>query len=181
MKQRKIILSLVFIFVLLLQVPAYADYYPVYYPSNSEGWSVATGDTMYVVSCDVSVSLRYFPSTDSEVITQVPLFDAVTFLGDVGNGFLYVNYNGLNGYILASYLDYYEPQIAVSRYGWIVNVNESATLRSLPSTDSAAYAYIPKGTMVTDIADINNKFYKVIYNGVKGYVLKDLVLVDYNW
>ncbi|MBP3239812.1 MAG: SH3 domain-containing protein, partial [Oribacterium sp.] len=76
---------------------------------------------------------------------------------------------------------YYEPQIAVSRYGWIVNVNESATLRSLPSTDSAAYAYIPKGTMVTDIAYINNKFYKVIYNGVKGYVLKDLVLVDYNW
>ena len=176
MRQRKLILLLVAVFIFLLQTPSFADYYSAYSPTYSNGeFTVESGDGMWVVLCEESVSLRYLPSTDSATIVQVPLCDSVTFLGNVGNGFLYVNYNGVNGYILASYLDYYEPQIYMADYGWITNVNESASLRSLPSTSSPAYAQIPLGAVVTDVCFINSKFYRVTYNGVRGYVLKDLV------
>ena len=181
MNNKKIILSLLAAFVLLSATPVFADWYSPYTPYYSDGYtSVSTGDTMYVVLCNESVSLRYLPSMDSAVICQVPLYDSVTFLGDVGNGYLHVDYNGYCGYILSSYLDYYEPQIAICQYGWIVNVNESASLRSLPSTDSPAYLQIPAGSLVTNICDINDRFYAVHYNGIKGYVLKSLVQLDYN-
>ena len=184
MDPQKIFLSLLAAFVLLSATPAFADYYSpyTYTPYYSDGDTyVSSGDTMYVVLCNESVSLRYLPSMDSAVICQVPLCDSVTFLGNVGNGYLYVNYNGYCGYILSSYLDYFEPQIAICHYGWIVNVYESASLRSLPSTDSLAYLQIPAGSVVTDIGDINDRFYVVHYNGIKGYVLKNLVQLDYNW
>ena len=175
MNLRKLFATIAVLSLLIPVMISYSDDVdtsPYYITSDI---SVSSGDTLYVVLCKVSVSLRTQPSSDAPTITQVPLYSKVTYLGKAGNGFLYVDYNGKTGYILSSYLDYMEPQTAVSNYGIIVNVNEYASLRSLPSTDAEVYAEIPKGATVTEIADNNKYFYSVNYNGMKGYVLKTLV------
>ncbi|SFG08661.1 SH3 domain-containing protein [Oribacterium sp. WCC10] len=176
---RKRIIIMVAVLALLLPVTVYADWgdydvtYVPYYSTYE--YTVTEGDPMYVVLCDVSVSLRTYPTMSSDIVTQVPVGECVTFISDVGNGYLYVDYNGLDGFILADYLDYYEPQTYVSRYGWIVNVDYSASLRSLPSTDSMVYVQIPAGSMVKDISYANDMFYRVTYDGITGYVLQYLV------
>ena len=183
MDLRKKLLAMTMVMVLLFSVTGFADWgdydmtYTPYYSTYE--YTVTAGESLYVVLCDVSVSLRYYPSMDADVITQVPLGSRVTFMSDVGNGYLLVDYNGLQGYILSYYLDYYEPQTYAGDCGWIVNVNYSASLRSLPSTDSYAYLQIPAGAMVTNIADVNDEFYQVTYNGITGYVLKYLVYTGY--
>jgi|GEM_PF-1196307 len=163
---------LIFLSSTIVSFSANVDSSPYHISADT---SVSLGDPLYVVLCKVSVSLRYSPSSDAVTITQVPLYSKVTYLGNAGNGFLYVDYNGQKGYILSSYLDYMEPQTAVSHFGLIVNVNEYASLRSLPSTDAEVYAHIPKGATVTEISDANQYFYSVSYDGKQGYVLKSLV------
>ena len=44
---------------------------------------------------------------------------------------------------------------------------------------SYAYLQIPAGALVTNIADVNDEFYQVTYNGITGYVLKYLVYTGY--
>ncbi len=166
------VLALVFLSLNIVSYSYNIDYSPYYISAEK---SVSSGESMYVVLCKISVSLRQSPSSDAVTITQVPLNSKVTYLGNAGNGFLYVDYNGMKGYILSSYLDYLEPETAVSHFGLIVNVNEYASLRRLPSTDSDVYAHIPKGATVTEISNANQYFYQVTYDGKTGYVLKSLV------
>ena len=65
------------------------------------------GQTYRVVNCRISITLRTAPDVYADEITQIPLGAVVSFIDNVGNGFFKVNYDGLIGYALASYL---EPQ-----------------------------------------------------------------------
>jgi len=58
-----------------------------------------------VVNCEEWVSLRAQPSTSAERMKKVPLYATVTDGYDVGNGFVYCQYAGTAGFILAEYLD----------------------------------------------------------------------------
>ena len=66
--------------------------------------------------------------------------------------------------------------IGASYEGIVVNCNEWITLRYAPSADSPSLTKIPLGTIVTvldgDAAGIDG-FYPVIYNGLKGYCMKE--------
>lgn len=59
---------------------------------------------MQVVNCQESITLRKVPSTSADEFCQIPLGAVVEFLGAAENGFYYVEYNGYDGYALASYL-----------------------------------------------------------------------------
>ena len=59
---------------------------------------------MQVVNCRESITLRKVPSTSADEFCQIPLGAVVEFLGAAENGFYYVEYNGYDGYALASYL-----------------------------------------------------------------------------
>ena len=62
--------------------------------------------TLYrVVNCQKWISLRSAPSTESPVITTIPLGAHVRFVKSAANNFYYVYYNGYLGYALADYLD----------------------------------------------------------------------------
>ena len=60
---------------------------------------------MKVEGCEEWVSLRAQPSTSAERMKKVPLYATVTDGYDVGNGFVYCQYAGTAGFILAEYLD----------------------------------------------------------------------------
>ncbi len=77
---------------------ALASYLDIYEPQ------VYTGITYTVVNCNESITLRTSPYTSAEEICQIPLGAVVNYIQTAGNGFYLVNYNGRNGYALASYL-----------------------------------------------------------------------------
>lgn len=69
------------------------------------------GDWIFVTKCKKSITLRVRPSTKAEEICQVPLGSGLVFISKAENGFCEVEYQGFTGYVLAEYLDAYEPQM----------------------------------------------------------------------
>ena len=60
-----------------------------------------------VVRCNEYITLRRTPSTKGEEITKIPLGSIVTVYSGAENGFYYINYDGMEGYALAGYIDAY--------------------------------------------------------------------------
>lgn len=72
--------------------------------------TTAATDTSWtgkVVRCNEFITLRKTPSTKGEEITKIPLGAIVTVYSGADNGFYYINYGGIEGYALASYIDAY--------------------------------------------------------------------------
>ena len=72
--------------------------------------TTAATDTSWtgkVVRCNEFITLRKTPSTKGEEITKIPLGAIVTVYGSADNGFYYIDYGGIEGYALASYIDTY--------------------------------------------------------------------------
>ena len=67
----------------------------------------STSWTGKVVRCNEFITLRKTPSTKGEEITKIPLGAIVTVYSGADNGFYYINYGGIEGYALASYIDAY--------------------------------------------------------------------------
>lgn len=145
--------------------------------------------TYYVVNCKQSITLRISPSTSAAEICQIPLGAAVSYVGTAQNGFYQVIYNGRTGYALASYLSvtpqsyyydnvYYEPYFETY---YVVNCNESITLRTSPSTSAAEICQIPLGAAVTFYSNSSNGFYYVNYNGYIGYALASYLTSASSW
>ena len=130
-------------------------------------------DTYYVVNCNEWITLRSAPSTSASSLAHIPLGQAVGFIENAGNGFYKINYDGLVGYGLATYLSPNRQEGATSvRRAQIVNCNEWITLRSAPSTSASALDHIPLGAYVTYIGPSSNGFYCIEYRGVRGYGLQ---------
>ena len=120
---------------------------------------------MYVCNCNESISLRAYPSTEAEALTQIPLGAVVQEIGGGNKVFAHVSYGGLTGYALYSYL---------TTYSWVYRVaycNEYISLRNAPSTDADVLRRVPLGAHVRFVKDAGNGFYYVYYNGSLGYVL----------
>ena len=128
--------------------------------------------TMYVVNCNESITLRTSPSTQAAEICQIPLGAAVSFVAEAENGFYEISYLGNTGYALASYLAFDQTQFqGMYQTMRVVNCNESITLRTSPSTQAEEICQIPLGEVVSYIEPAENGFYKVIYLGNTGYAL----------
>ena len=63
-----------------------------------------TTQTLRVVNCNESITLRPSDNVNSGEITQIPLGATVEYLGQARNGFYRVRYNGAEGYALSQYL-----------------------------------------------------------------------------
>ncbi|MGI6007219.1 MAG: SH3 domain-containing protein [Ruminococcus sp.] len=66
-----------------------------------------------------------------------------------------------------------EPEPAPISYEtyYVVNCQESITLRNSPSTKGGEICQIPFGSAVSYVAAAENGFYEIIYNGSTGYAL----------
>ena len=138
--------------------------------------------TYYVINCKQSITLRPQPDVNSGEILQIPLGSAVSYIETAQNGFYKVIYNGSTGYALASYLSSTKPaetaaaalaQTNVANYEtyYVVNCNESITLRPQPDVNSGEICQVPLGSAVSYVGTASNGFYEIIYNGNRGYSL----------
>ena len=74
-----------------------------------------SSDIMTVVKCEEWVSMRSEPSTSAERVTTVPLGAQVTHCAAYSSEFIYCEYNGCSGYVLADYLA--AGNVRTSAYG----------------------------------------------------------------
>lgn len=135
---------------------------------------------MYVVNCKENVSLRTSPAMSASVIAAIPLGAKVGFVNEAENGYSYVTYNGNVGYVITSYLSQSSAPVdsTVKYTMYVVNCNENITLRCKPSTQAGGIMTIPLGASVGYISDENAEFYKINYNGIVGYSLKQYLSVQ---
>lgn len=93
-----------------------------------------------------------------------------------GNSWGYTDYNGTYGWIaLTQVTRHQEPTegapIPHTRY--VINCNESITLRTSPDVNADEICQIPLGTAVATFGDAGNGFISVYYQGASGYCLAD--------
>lgn len=66
--------------------------------------SKSTVTTAQVVNANEYITLRSEPSTSASEVTKIPAGAYVRYLGTASNGFYHIEYNGMTGYGLQSYL-----------------------------------------------------------------------------
>ena len=135
---------------------------------------IRPGSALYVANCNESITLRSTPETSGNEITQIPLYGTVEFVTEGPNGFYQVSYNGRTGYALSEYLSTATPEINTGITGYVVNCNESITLRTEPDTSGNEICQIPLGESVSIIKG-SGDFYLVSYRGDVGYVLSSYI------
>ena len=100
---------------------------------------------MEVVNCNEWVSLREEPSTRSERLVKVSLGAIVSNCRQVNDAWIYAEYDGYSGYILAEYLEPSDGRITFS--AMMVTISDGAPFyATLDST--VPIDYIPASTIV---------------------------------
>ena len=146
--------------------------------------------TMYVMNCETDISLRPQPDVKSGKICAIPYGKAVSYIETAQNGFLKINYDGREGYALASYLSTEKPPERTTTTSapvssplnasysifYVQYCDESISLRPEPRTDSTAICQIPLGESVSVYGKAENGFYQVSYNGNMGYALAQFLI-----
>ena len=122
------------------------------------------------------VNLRSGPSTGHQVLRVVPKGTIVGYLGDQRNGFLYVDYDGLAGWMSADYLAPYggegpggpggEPSMAAY-------TTDDVNLRESPSYSGRVIKVLPRGTQVIRHHNVSPPWGMVAVDGITGWVHGD--------
>jgi len=127
-----------------------------------------------VVHCNEYITLRTQPATTGAEICKIPLGASVYYLGYGDNGFVKVEYDGQEGYALASYLNFTKEDGAI--FMKVYNCQESITLRKIPSTTADEFCQIPLGERVIFREAAQDGFYMISYNGYTGYALEEYLI-----
>ena len=117
-----------------------------------------------------SLRLRAKASTDSEILATAMGGDSVVIIREVGDFYL-VNYNLEIGYMHKDYIEFNDRKNVKIGYAMF---DCAANVRQGPGTDTGIVDQAPKGETCF-IVGFNNGWYKVSYNGQKGYVRSDLL------
>ena len=117
-----------------------------------------------------SLRLRAKASTDSEILATAMGGDSVVIIREVGDFYL-VNYNLEIGYMHKDYIEFNDRKNVKIGYAMF---DCAANVREGPGTDTGIVDQAPKGETCF-IVGFNNGWYKVSYNGQKGYVRSDLL------
>lgn len=114
-------------------------------------------------------TVRIGPSENSERIGAIAK-DAIVIVLDIGEEYTKIRYSGGVAYV-------HTKLFTFSAKGKIVNVNNRATVRSQPDSESDRLGAIDKGKSVT-VLEFDGTWMKIEYNGGIGYVFGEYVQVD---
>ncbi|MBR4236576.1 MAG: hypothetical protein IKR85_11040 [Clostridia bacterium] len=139
-------------------------------------------EVMCVVKCNEWVSLRKSPDKNSTRLEKVHLGELVTECKSAENGFIYCDFDGKKGYILAEYLETtpFTLSDGILPNQMVVNCDEWVSLREKPDSSSNRILKVPKGAIVTRCVSWMGSFVFCRYKGKDGYILsKYLKKADY--
>ena len=137
--------------------------------------------TGQVIDCPLGLNLRQGPGTNTAILRTIPN-GATVSIKSLSNGWYNVSYNGINGYVSATYIKEINSSsdVTYNATGKISNTdNEGLSLRQSASTSSTRLALIPEGATITITAK-NGSWYKTSYAGQTGYVHASYVTIQSN-
>jgi D-alanyl-D-alanine carboxypeptidase len=117
------------------------------------------------------LNLRAGPGTDFPVLAVMPPGAAVTPTGGAENGFLAVQYQGMDGWAAAEYLGGAPAPATPS--GGTATTTTDLNLRAGPSTADPVLLVLPPGASVTLLGAGSNGFVPVAYGGTSGWVFAE--------
>ena len=125
------------------------------------------------------------PDKGSAVLMQTKANETVSFLALAHGGFYKIRVNGVDGYVLCdkvvdTTLATPAPTENPTTVMYIVNVNESVTLRKTPDQNGEQITTIPLGTQVEFVKKENDDFSKIKYGGQEGFVMTKYLTEDAN-
>ncbi|MDQ3655200.1 MAG: SH3 domain-containing protein [Chloroflexota bacterium] len=125
------------------------------------------GDPVIVGSAKTTaaVNLRSGPSTGNQVLRVVPKGAVVKASNTYRNGFRYVIYEGLAGWVADQYLSSDGSQPGEGTFTTTARLN----LRAAPNTTAAVKLVIPSGATVKALAGRANGWREVSYKGASGW------------
>ena len=123
------------------------------------------------------------PDKGSAVLMQTKANETVSFLALAHGGFYKIRVNGVDGYVLCdkvvdTTLATPAPTENPTTVIYIVNVNESVTLRKTPDQNGEQITTIPLGTQVEFVKKENDDFSKIKYGGQEGFVMTKYLTED---
>lgn len=132
--------------------------------------------SLWYADCQEFITLRHAPDTGAEAITRIPAGEELTLLGYDGD-FALVEYEGLRGYVLSSYLSPAESyaeveqreEIFLNQPTYRAVCQHYISLRVLPDGNAGVITHIPDGDTVI-LLEWKGDFALVDYNGLLGYV-----------
>lgn len=134
-------------------------------------WNSSTTTTMYTTT---NLNLRSGSSTSHSILTTIPSGASVTCYSKDSNGWMKVSYNGITGYVNASYLTSSKPSTSTAKKVTTTNVN----LRTGAGTQYSIIRTVASNTTV-EVLGTSGSWYKVKVGSDTGYILGDY-LKDYN-
>ena len=126
---------------------------------------------MKVVNCEQWVSLREKPDAGSECLVEVPLDALVENCKAKTKAFIYAEYNGLSGYIMAQYLEPVPQEQLMLGDLRTAQRGEWIAMRLLASDEEPVIQWLAPGMHLEGCVDSMKGFAYGQCNGVKGYVL----------
>ena len=139
--------------------------------------------TQITVYTTDKVNVRDAADTSGNLLGTLEKGTAVTMLGDYGNGWTIVDYNGANAYIKTEYLSADAPSATqttestdtTTTNGETVTLSDSCNIRASMSTDGEKIGTAYAGETVTVVEEYAEGWTKVTWNGKTGYIRSDLL------
>ena len=154
--------------VVLLLVAVISSMFPLAASANGTiAWGAANVNGS-------GVRIRSGPGLDHSVLTHANQGDVIVIIEQTNSDWHQVNYHGTVGYVSVPLLDNSRKAANFNARGSISG--SSVNKRAEPDTSSNSLGAHSSGTEM-DIIGINNGWYKVVHNGVTGYIRSDLMSI----
>lgn len=147
-----------------------------------------------VVASTGSVRLRKSPSLKSDILAYVAVNTQVVILEDRNDGWVYVNYNDLLGYMVDDFVDFdgtkedhvddseptptTPPTTVVTGKIQLSSSSSRLRIRSSASTSASIIGHVSHNTSVKVLEQLSNGWMKIEHQGLTGYVSGKYVKVD---
>lgn len=119
--------------------------------------------------------LRQDAHTESSVLATASEGDTAIVLEDAGNGWYKVDYNSVEGYMFADYLDIATSYEGDLGYGRVDTEGATLNLRTGAGTEFDRAAVLLDGDVVK-LLGMENGWFKVDYNGTVGYAFSEYMV-----
>lgn len=128
---------------------------------------------MKVVNCQEWVSLREQPDAASECLVEVPLGAIVENCSAETKAFVYAEYNGMSGYIMAQYLQSVPVEQTPLVDMRVVDTGAWVPMRLGPSEADTVIQWMAPDTRIAAGKESANGYAYIELGGLKGYVRLD--------
>lgn len=125
----------------------------------------------YVVA-KTGINLRLGPSMDDKIIGSIGEGVVTEVLGKTDNSWYLVFCNGKIGFVSGEYVDYKDSfEFSKSESGKLYAYTTSnVNFRYDPTLNSEKILVIGKGEKVEVVAQTDNGWFEIVYNGIEGYI-----------